>query len=471
MDNETKPLPARGAAGNPVNRFEKIQLEPDADWNPDEEPSPATHFLKDHSSTIIAYNDSPDIGFEASVNPYRGCEHGCIYCYARPTHEYLGFSSGLDFETKIMVKEKAPELLRAELSSTRWQPGVIAMCGVTDPYQPVERRLKLTRRCLEVLAEFRNPVAIVTKNNLVARDIDVLATLARHQAAAVFVSVTTLDTSLRKVMEPRTSPPASRLATIGELARAGIPTGVLAAPVIPGLTDHELPAIISAAVNAGAQFAGYVTLRLPYAVAPLFEQWLARHFPDRKEKVLYRIRALLRGGFYSTVRSLARACGARAFSRIRLKRCFPWPAAGRESNTTGPGFPRRIFAAPKKGSFRYLIEELVCACRKAARWRAISSSRHFISCFSRNTFSLWSREQILSPRRSRPTFSRCEASRILFKIPATSGFGGAELRGGWASTSFPAASVASKSNSPAWSKEDRRLANCSRAMRNCASIP
>jgi len=295
MNSKASPISSRGAAGNPANRFEKIHLEPDSDWNPETDASPATQFLKDSTSTFISYNDSPDVGFEASVNPYRGCEHGCIYCYARPTHEYLGFSAGLDFETKIMVKESAPELLRAELASKRWQPRVIAMSGVTDCYQPVERRLKLTRRCLEVLAEFRNPVAIVTKNNLVARDIDVLSRLAHHQAVAVFISVTTLDSELRKVMEPRTSPPASRLATIAQLAQAGIPAGVLVAPVVPGLTDHEMPAIISAAVQAGARFAGYVTLRLPYAVAPLFEQWLTHHFPGQKEKVLNRIRSL-RGG-------------------------------------------------------------------------------------------------------------------------------------------------------------------------------
>src|SRR6185437_11098962 len=208
-------------------RFEKIQLERDDEWNPEEDPLPRTQFLKDSSKTIIAYNDSPDIGFEASVNPYRGCEHGCIYCYARPFHEYLGFSSGLDFETKIMVKENAPELLRRELASSKWKPQTIAMSGVTDCYQPVERKLKLTRRCLEVLVEFRNPVGIVTKNHLVTRDADVLGELAKHDAAAVFVSVTTLDPELRKVMEPRTSPPASRLSAIETLSKAGIPVGVL----------------------------------------------------------------------------------------------------------------------------------------------------------------------------------------------------------------------------------------------------
>src|SRR5437667_9838000 len=202
---------ARGAAENPPNRFETLSLERDADWNDPDEPAPQTQFFKDHSDSIVTTNDSPDVGFEASVNPYRGCEHGCIYCYARPFHEYLGFSAGLDFETKIMVKENASKLLRRELSSPKWKPKVIALSGVTDCYQPVERKLKLTRRCLEVLAEFRNPVAVVTKNHLVTRDLDVLAELARYAAAAVFISVTTLDADLGNVMDPRTSPPARRL--------------------------------------------------------------------------------------------------------------------------------------------------------------------------------------------------------------------------------------------------------------------
>ena len=285
----------RAAADNPPNRFEKIQLEPDADWNPEDDPLPRTQFFKDHSKTVIARNDSPDVGFTASLNPYRGCEHGCIYCYARPTHEYLGFSAGLDFESKIMVKEDAPELLRQELMSPKWQPQVMFMSGVTDCYQPVERKLKLTRRCLEVLAEFRNPVFIITKNRLVTRDIDLLAALARHQAAAVWLSITTLDVELRKVMEPRTAPPTARLEAIRELAQAGIPVGVNVAPIVPGLTDPELPAILQAAAEAGATAAGYTVVRLPYAVAPLFEKWLATHFPDRKGAVLNRLRSL-RGG-------------------------------------------------------------------------------------------------------------------------------------------------------------------------------
>jgi len=298
MNPEATSIPTRGAGHNPPNRFERIQLERDADWNSEEDPLPRTQFLKDHTRTIITRNDSPDVGFEASINPYRGCEHGCIYCYARPTHEYLGFSSGLDFETKIMVKENAPALLRTELSSPRWRPQVLAMSGVTDPYQPIERRLKITRGCLEVLAEFRNPVCLITKNQLVTRDIDLLGELARHQAAAVFISLTTLDAELRKVMEPRTAPPAARLATLKTLAQAGIPVGVLLAPVIPGLTDHEIPSLVQAAVEAGARFAGHVTLRLPHAVAPLFEQWLENHFPNKKEKVLNRLRALRGGKLY-----------------------------------------------------------------------------------------------------------------------------------------------------------------------------
>jgi DNA repair photolyase len=287
--------PSRGASSNPATRFQELELEPDADWYDPEDRGPRTRFYRDHSSTVIAYNDSPDIPFDASVNPYRGCEHGCIYCYARPTHEYLGFSAGLDFESRIMVKEDAPELLRAELSSPKWKPRYLAMCGVTDAYQVVERKLRLTRRCLEVLAEFRNPVGIITKNAMVARDADVLADLAHDSAAMVMISITTMDEELRKVMEPRASPIAARLSAVRTLAGAGVPVGVMVAPVIPGLTDHEAPAILKAAADAGASFAGYVLLRLPLAVGPLFEHWLGEHFPLRKEKVLNQLKAM-RGG-------------------------------------------------------------------------------------------------------------------------------------------------------------------------------
>jgi DNA repair photolyase len=285
----------RGAPANPPNRFEPLSYSRDPDWTDPEDPAIETQFFKDTSRSIIAYNDSPDVGFDASINPYRGCEHGCVYCFARPTHEYLGFSTGLDFESKILVKEDAPELLRRELSSARWNPQVLAISGVTDPYQPIERRLQLTRRCLQVLAEFRNPVVIITKNHLVTRDVDLLSELARHEAARVFLSITTLDGQLARVMEPRASHPTRRLAAIEALSQAGVQTGVLVAPVIPGLTDHELPSIIAAAAQASARSAGYVTVRLPHGVGSLFEQWLSQHFPDRKDKILHRIRAI-RGG-------------------------------------------------------------------------------------------------------------------------------------------------------------------------------
>jgi DNA repair photolyase len=285
----------RGAADNPPNRFIPLHYAPDPDCPPDDAAAPATQFFRDATRTIIASNDSPDVGFTHSVNPYRGCEHGCSYCYARPFHEYLGLSAGLDFETKIMVKEDAPALLRRELRAKSWTPTTISFSGVTDCYQPIERKLQLTRRCLEVCAEFRNPVGIVTKNALVTRDADVLADLARDKSAVVFLSITTLDADLAGKLEPRASRPAARLAAVETLSKAGVPVGVMTAPIIPGLTDHELPALLTAARDAGAEFAGYTALRLPYAVAPLFEAWLDRHAPLQKEKVLTRIREM-RGG-------------------------------------------------------------------------------------------------------------------------------------------------------------------------------
>jgi DNA repair photolyase len=292
---KVRPLRGRGSASNPKNRFESIERIPEPPEESDDISSPHTQFFIDTSKSVIAYNDSPDVGFDASINAYRGCEHGCVYCYARPTHEYLGFSSGLDFESKIMVKEDAPELLRKELASRKWKPQVLAMSGVTDCYQPAEKRLQLTRRCLEVLLEFRNPVVIVTKNYLVTRDIDILSELARYECVGVTISLTTLNAKLATVMEPRASSPARRLGAIRALSKARVPVGYLQAPMIPGLTDAEAPAIAEAAVRAGASFAGFVALRLPFAVKALFEEWLEQHFPDRKEKVLNRIRSI-RGG-------------------------------------------------------------------------------------------------------------------------------------------------------------------------------
>jgi DNA repair photolyase len=293
----TAPLHGRGTGEQPPNRFERLHVDERAlEVDADEEPRAVrTEYFVDASRSIVATNDSPDVGFSASVNPYRGCEHGCIYCYARPSHEYLGLSSGLDFESKIFVKTDAPALLRAELGKRTWTSQAIAMSGVTDCYQPIERSLALTRGCLEVLAEYRNPVGIVTKNALVSRDADVLADLASDSCANVALSVTTLDEELRRAMEPRASRADLRLEAMARLNDRGIPAGVMVAPVIPGLNDHEIPAILARAREAGARFAGYVMLRLPYAVKGLFEAWLDQHFPDRKVRVLGRIEQM-RGG-------------------------------------------------------------------------------------------------------------------------------------------------------------------------------
>ncbi|MCZ7555365.1 MAG: PA0069 family radical SAM protein [Bacteroidia bacterium] len=298
----------RGSGSNPRNRFESIRIERDSDYDDSEDAPIRTQFLRDDSKSVIAYNTSPDIGFEASINPYRGCEHGCTYCYARPFHEYLGFSAGLDFETRILVKEKAPELLRRELGSASWKPRVLELSGVTDPYQPVERALRVTRGCLEVLAECRNPVQIITKNDLICRDSDLLSELARYQAAAAVLSITTLDTRLARALEPRTSTPERRLEAISRLSEAGIPTGVSISPVIPALTDEEMPRILAEAARHGASFAFFIPLRLPHAVASLFTDWLEVHLPDRKEKILNRIKSM-RGGALNDARFGSRMRG------------------------------------------------------------------------------------------------------------------------------------------------------------------
>jgi DNA repair photolyase len=294
-----------GVRVNPPNRFERVNVAdmPELGFapSPDDPPEdPRSELLVDPSRTIIATNDSPDLSFGASVNPYRGCQNACCYCYARPTHEYLGYSAGLDFSTKILVKPRAAELLRKQLLSPAWKPQVVALSGVTDPYQPAERRLRITRGCLEVLAEFKNPVGIVTKGFLVTRDADLLAELASVNAAAVMISLTTLDADLQRKLEPLASPPSKRLAAIEALAKAGVPVGVMAAPMIPGLTDHELPAILQAAASAGAKNAGFVVLRLPHGVKELFADWLTEHYPDRREKVLNRMRSLHGGALYDS---------------------------------------------------------------------------------------------------------------------------------------------------------------------------
>jgi DNA repair photolyase len=295
MQHSTK---GRAAGFNTANRFEKTRLEPlDIDITYEEALPPLpTVFYNDTSKTILAKNDSPDLDFTYSINPYRGCEHGCIYCYARPSHEYLGFSAGLDFESKIMVKMDAPQLLEAALRKKSWEPQMVAFSGNTDCYQPVERKLQLTRKCLEVFLNFRNPVGMITKNALVTRDSDLIAEMSKLNLIHVMLSITTLNAELARTMEPRTSSPENRLKAIEQLAGQNIPVGVNVAPIIPGLTDEEIPAILKAAHEHGASSAGYILLRLPGAVEPLFLDWLRRELPDRAGKIISRIKDTRNGG-------------------------------------------------------------------------------------------------------------------------------------------------------------------------------
>ena len=288
----------RGTDKNPANRFDKIEYVPEQDENIEEIKRPQTQYFKDTSKTIMSFNRSPDRFLSASFNVYKGCEHGCIYCYARPSHEYLSLSAGLDFETKIFVKHEAPKLLRNTLASKKWKPQTIMMSGNTDCYQPIEKKLMLTRNCLEVLHEFHNPVGIVTKNKLVTRDIDILAKMAEYKTASVFLSITSLDNRLASVMEPQTTKPHLKLEVIKELSEAGIPAGVMVAPVIPGLTDHEIPEILKHAAEAGAKYAGFVMLRLPHGLKDLFLNWLEEYFPERKQKVINKLMDLFGGKLY-----------------------------------------------------------------------------------------------------------------------------------------------------------------------------
>ena len=283
----------RGAASNPANQFDQLHYTEDpAELDADALRQVPTEYIVDTSRTALAKNNSPDIPFTYGINPYRGCEHGCIYCYARPSHEYLGFSAGLDFETKIVVKRTLPQLLSKGLQKKSWVPQVIAVSGNTDPYQPVERQERITRSCLEVLAWHRNPASIITKNYLVARDLDILKEMAAQNLVSVSLSITSLKPEITRVMEPRTSHPLRRLKAIELLAANDIPVGVMVAPVVPGLTDDEMPEIIKAAAESGAKWAHYVMLRLPGAVRELFVEWLTNEFPDRKQRVLNRLEDL-----------------------------------------------------------------------------------------------------------------------------------------------------------------------------------
>ncbi len=290
-------LKGRGSLSNPAGRFDRTGIEAvDDGWVQEEAPeSVATSVSPDRARGVISTNDSPDIGFDQSINPYRGCEHGCIYCYARPSHAYLGLSPGLDFETKLFYKQDAAKVLEQELSHPRYACKPIMLGANTDPYQPIERRLQVTRSILTVLAKCRHPVSIVTKGVLVARDIDLLADLARQNLTSVVMSLTTLDAEVKRTLEPRAAAPQARLKVMRQLVDAGVPTGVLVAPVIPAITDHETESILEAAKEAGACMAGYVLLRLPYEVKDLFREWLAQHYPQRANHVMSLVRDA-RGG-------------------------------------------------------------------------------------------------------------------------------------------------------------------------------
>ena len=287
----------RGALSNPPGRFDKQELESvDDGWYQDEVPeSIPTTLEPDRAREVISTNDSPDIPFEQSINPYRGCETACVYCFARPSHAYMGLSPGLDFETRLFYKADAAKVLEGQLARPGYVCKSITLGANTDPYQPVERRMKVTRSILEVLVRTRHPVSIISKHALVLRDLDLLTDLARDGLVSVAISVTTLDTELKRVMEPRAASPQARLRTLATLSTAGIPTSVMAAPMIPALNDHELEAILEAAAAAGARWAGYVLLRLPYEIKDLFREWLATHYPDRAAHVMSLIRDM-RGG-------------------------------------------------------------------------------------------------------------------------------------------------------------------------------
>lgn len=342
--------PGRGATLNPPVRFESRASSPfDDGWETltsefGELPKLATTLTRDSTKSAISWNSSPDIGFDRAVNPYRGCEHGCIYCYARPTHAYLGYSPGLDFETKLIFKPDVAELLEKELRKPNYVARTLALGSNTDPYQPVERTLKLTRSVLEVLDRFNHPVSIVTKSAGVLRDLDILSSMAGRSLARVYVSVTTLDPRLARVMEPRAATPARRLHAIAELTRAGVPVGVMAAPMIPGLTDAELEKILEAAARAGARHAGYILLRLPHELRQMFEDWLNTHFPDRAKHVLSLIRET-RSGALSDSRYHHRFSGQGVYADLLLRR-FTRAARQWGLDEAKEGLDCRRFAPP-----------------------------------------------------------------------------------------------------------------------------
>ncbi len=290
----------RGAATNVSGRFELLEREDfDDGWTREEAPEPlATEVILEKPKAIIARNESPDIPFDRSINPYRGCEHGCFYCYARPTHAYMGLSAGLDFETRLFAKQGAAELLERELASPKYRPAPIAFGANTDPYQPIERQYRITRSLIEVLSHVRHPLTIVTKSNLILRDLDLLTPMARDGLVKVYVSVTTLDRALARKMEPRAPTPQKRLEAIEALNDAGVPAGVMAAPIIPAINDEELETILMRAYSAGAREASYVVLRLPGELRDMFREWLQVHYPDRLERAVSLMQSMREGKDY-----------------------------------------------------------------------------------------------------------------------------------------------------------------------------
>jgi DNA repair photolyase len=338
----------RGSLSNPAGRFERRDLEAvDDGWYAEEQPDTiATSIKPEHARSIISRNDSPDIPFEYSINPYRGCEHGCIYCYARPSHAYMGLSAGIDFETRLFYKVDAGKVLEAELAHAGYECKSITLGANTDPYQPVERDLRVTRAVLEVLARTRHPVTVITKSALILRDLDLLADMARDNLVSVAISITTLSAETKRILEPRTASPQARLRALRELNAAGVPAGVMVAPVIPAITDHEMEAILEASAAAGARFAGYIVLRLPYEVKDLFRDWLTEHFPARAAHVMSLIQDM-RGGRDNDPRFGARMRGTgpvaellRARFNIACKRLY-LNSGGREIPQ-----PRHLFRPP-----------------------------------------------------------------------------------------------------------------------------
>jgi len=338
----------RGAVSNLAHRFEPVQRCADLDAPADEDdalPPLATTVTFEVARSIITRNESPDLGFDRSINPYRGCEHGCIYCYARPTHSYLNLSPGLDFETKLVAKRNAAELLSKELAAPGYTPALIMVGVNTDAYQPVERELKITRGVLEVLAAARHPFGLVTKSSLIERDLDLIAAMARSDLASVSISITSLDPKLSRILEPRAASPARRLRTVRTLAEAGVPVRVNLAPVIPFVNEPEIEAIVDAAAEAGARNAHYTVVRLPWEVSPLFEEWLRTHFPDRAQRVMNRIREM-RGGKNYDARFGRRMTGEGTWAKL-IEQRFARASARHGFDDSWPKLRTDLFVRPR----------------------------------------------------------------------------------------------------------------------------